>query len=52
VLELASGGELYKVLRRVQRFDEATAALYVKQLASALRYLHKLNVIHRDIKVL
>ncbi len=52
VLELAPGGELYKVLKRApdSRFDEATAAPYVRQLAQALQYLHTCQVIHRDIK--
>ncbi|KAI1122601.1 kinase-like protein [Nemania abortiva] len=50
ILEFAGRGELYKHLRREQRFPEWKAAQYVAQMACALRYLHRKHVIHRDIK--
>ncbi|CAL1294923.1 unnamed protein product [Larinioides sclopetarius] len=50
VLEYAPGGELYKVLQQVKRFDEKTAASYVAKVGSALKYCHSKKVIHRDIK--
>jgi aurora kinase, other len=50
ILEYAGKGELYKHLRRENRFPEWKAAQYVAQMASALRYLHRKHVIHRDIK--
>lgn len=50
ILEYASQGELYKLLRKANRFPEWKAAQYVAQMASALRYLHRKHVIHRDIK--
>lgn len=50
ILEFAGKGELYKHLRKEQRFPEWKAAGYIAQMASALKYLHKKHVIHRDIK--
>lgn len=50
ILEYAGKGELFKHLRRENRFPEWKAAQYIAQMASALRYLHRKHVIHRDIK--
>lgn len=50
ILEFAGKGELYKHLRREQRFPEWKAAQFIAQMAAALKYLHKKHVMHRDIK--
>ncbi|KAH8167001.1 hypothetical protein CIB48_g1207 [Xylaria polymorpha] len=50
ILEFAGQGELYKHLRRANRFPEWKAAQYIAQMASALQHLHRKHVIHRDIK--
>ncbi|XP_026469203.1 aurora kinase C [Ctenocephalides felis] len=52
ILEYAPGGALYKVMQEQpnKRFEEAQAAIYIRDLASALLYLHDRGVIHRDIK--
>ena len=50
ILEYAGKGELYKHLRKENRFPEWKAAQYIAQMAAALKYLHKKHVIHRDIK--
>lgn len=50
ILEFAGKGELYKHLRRENRFPEWKAAQYIAQMAAALKYLHKKHVMHRDIK--
>ncbi|PIO70450.1 hypothetical protein TELCIR_07694, partial [Teladorsagia circumcincta] len=50
VLEYAQGGEMYKFLKKMNRFDETTAAVFMFQMADALKYCHEKKVIHRDIK--
>ncbi|KAH8682845.1 kinase-like domain-containing protein [Tricladium varicosporioides] len=50
ILEFAGKGELYKHLRRENRFPEWKAAVYIAQMAAALNYLHKKHIMHRDIK--
>ncbi|PWY74591.1 kinase-like protein [Aspergillus sclerotioniger CBS 115572] len=50
ILEYAGKGELYNHLQRENRFPEWMAAQYIAQMASALRYLHRKHVIHRDVK--
>ncbi|XP_078047472.1 aurora kinase B [Augochlora pura] len=52
VLEFAARGELYKELKRqpYERFNEHLSAKYTYQVADALEYCHRNNVIHRDIK--
>lgn len=52
ILEYAGRGELYNSLKASPdgRFNEPTTAKYIYQVADALNYCHKNQVIHRDIK--
>ncbi|KAK2582151.1 hypothetical protein KPH14_004511 [Odynerus spinipes] len=47
VMELLSGGEL---LRRPRPFTEQHASRVMRQLASAVRFMHSRGVVHRDLK--
>lgn len=50
ILEYAKNGALYKLLKERGRFDEKSAAVYIRDLTKALVYCHSKKVIHRDIK--
>jgi len=50
VMELVSGGELFDKITDLGAYSEHTAAVLVKNILSAVLYLHELNIAHRDLK--
>ncbi|XP_077507950.1 testis-specific serine/threonine-protein kinase 3-like isoform X2 [Amblyomma americanum] len=50
VMELATGGDLLSKIQSAGRLDERTAHHIFVQLASAVAYLHRRNIAHRDLK--
>ena len=49
-MELLEGGELFDVIIAQGSFSEADAARIMKQLLSAVNYLHSRSIVHRDLK--
>ena len=49
-LEFCHGGELFNRMRKVKIFPEKDARLYIGEVLLALEYLHRLDVLYRDLK--
>mmetsp|Transcript_12734 Transcript_12734/g.16737 ORF Transcript_12734/g.16737 Transcript_12734/m.16737 type:complete len:627 (-) Transcript_12734:402-2282(-) len=50
VLDYCAGGELFFHLGKVGKFPEPRARFYAAQIVLALDYVHKLDIIYRDLK--
>nr|XP_006133836.1 serine/threonine-protein kinase 33 isoform X3 [Pelodiscus sinensis] len=51
VMELCEDGELKEILRKKGRFTENETRHIIQSLASAIAYLHKKDIVHRDLKL-
>jgi calcium/calmodulin-dependent protein kinase I len=51
IMELMDGGELYDEIVKRKHFTEKDASFIMYQLFSALDYLHKRQIVHRDLKL-
>ncbi|CAM5120757.1 unnamed protein product [Eretmochelys imbricata] len=51
VMELCEDGELKEILHRKGQFTENETRHIIQSLASAIVYLHKKDIVHRDLKL-
>ncbi|XP_059902258.1 serine/threonine-protein kinase DCLK2 isoform X2 [Gadus macrocephalus] len=50
VMELVKGGDLFDAITSSAKYTERDASGMVYNLAGALKYLHAMNIVHRDVK--
>ncbi|XP_031799847.1 serine/threonine-protein kinase 33 isoform X2 [Sarcophilus harrisii] len=51
VMELCEDGELKEILNRKGHFSENETRQIIEDLGSAIAYLHKKDIVHRDLKL-
>ena len=50
LLEYLPGGELFQMMRKLEKFDAKTAIFYASEVLLGLDYLHHLDILYRDLK--
>lgn len=50
LMEYVIGGELFTQLRKSNRFSDEHSRFYASEIILALKYLHKKNIVYRDLK--
>eukprot|EP01017_Pseudomicrothorax_dubius_P025565 TRINITY_DN2774_c0_g1_i12.p1 TRINITY_DN2774_c0_g1~~TRINITY_DN2774_c0_g1_i12.p1 ORF type:complete len:549 (+),score=73.44 TRINITY_DN2774_c0_g1_i12:1025-2671(+) len=51
IMEYCEGGELYKYLQQKTSLNEQEAAYISFEIAKGICYFHKMNIVHRDLKL-
>ena len=50
IMEYADGGELFDYIVNKSKVEEIEAWIIFQQIISGIDYIHKLNIVHRDMK--
>ena len=50
LFEYLPGGELFRLMRKYDKFDSKTAVFYASEVLLAVDYLHRHDIVFRDLK--
>ncbi|KAK6641332.1 hypothetical protein RUM44_013041 [Polyplax serrata] len=50
VLPQITGGQFFRLLRKLKKLDENSAKFYAAQVVLAIEYLHYMGIVYRDLK--
>jgi serine/threonine protein kinase len=50
-MEFCKGGSFIDFIKNKKTYSERLLKLILKQLLGAINYIHKLKIVHRDIKL-
>lgn len=50
-MELCQGGDLLTYVRKRKHLTEQRAKYFFKQIVAGLGYIHRMNIIHKDLKL-
>ena len=50
LVEFATGGQLLQTLRKAHRMEEQDCSPIIREVCEGLDYVHKEQIIHRDVK--
>lgn len=51
ITEYCEGGSLLKNIQKGHKYSSEAIRIIMRKILSALSYIHKLNIVHRDIKL-
>lgn len=51
ITEVVPGGELFDYVAQKDHLSEDEARLILRQLVAATDYMHRMNIVHRDLKM-
>ena len=51
IMEYCQGGDLFRKITEVTKFEESQAAEIMSQILSGVNYLHSKGILHRDLKL-
>lgn len=50
ILEYCVGGDMFNLIKKIQRMTEPQAAFYFGEVCLGMQYLHSRMIVYRDIK--